>query len=251
MTAKIPLLFALLAAACSSSAAGDLADASAADAATELADAAAEPADAGIEVPLPGFGTIEGGCGLLDDELATIEPTYVTTTIEFSEPYRDELATTLTAGSQQILRDGNAGGSSILSEVFAYEVLARCERATLVKTETQIIYDQPGAMTDLLVTMANVPLGVSVTRAVAYPFDAPFPPEQAKFLLEDKLRGIRDSSASVSAGDRWQKQILAILAYSPAHAESLATAYAELDPYLTADTITWIITTNGRDEFLY
>ena len=43
------------------------------------------------------------------------------------------------------------------SEVFAYEWLARCEQATLLKTETEIVYDVVGKKADILVAPPATP----------------------------------------------------------------------------------------------
>jgi hypothetical protein len=60
----------------------------------------------------------------------------------------------------------NAGGSSGLSEIFAYEQLARCEGAVFLKSETEIVYAPPTSKkTDLEVMLGTHKLGVSVTRA--------------------------------------------------------------------------------------
>jgi hypothetical protein len=72
----------------------------------------------------------------------------------------------VSAGAQEILAEGTAGGSSGYSEAFAFEVLHRCEGAELIKSETEIVYDTPGALTDILVRIDGMPVGVSVTRVV-------------------------------------------------------------------------------------
>ena len=52
-----------------------------------------------------------------------------------------------------------------MSETFAMEVLARCDGAELIKTETEIGYDPPSSKkTDLLVSFDDVRIGVSVTE---------------------------------------------------------------------------------------
>lgn len=244
-----PLLasLALAAVACD----GSGAPASPPDAAIDAAiDAAA--VDAGPEFPEPGFGRITGDCDVLDTELTAAAPSTFESAIDFAHPFTDADLGALTPGGQEIIADGNAGGSSLDSEVFAYEVLARCEEAALLQTETEITYDTPDtAITDLRVSIDEVPIGVSVTRAVAFPFDDPYTVDQARALLEKKLGDILESSANVSAEDHWAKQILAILAYGPDHADAVATAYAGLDPALTADTIVWVVVTDGADDFIY
>ncbi|HET6610827.1 MAG TPA: hypothetical protein VFG83_02510 [Kofleriaceae bacterium] len=216
----------------------------------------ASPVDAGAdaagEFPRPGFGVITGACNVLDDELTSPDPDIIDSAIDFARLYTDADVDLLTAGGQEMIADGNAGGSSLLSEVFSFEVLDRCESATLLKTETEVNYDVPdSAITDLLVAIDDEKIGVSVTRAVGYPFEDPYTVMQAKELLERKLADIQESSASVSAEDRWAKQILAVLAYAPEHAESLHAALAEIDATVKADTIVWIVVSNGADDFIY
>lgn len=220
---------------------GARADAVAADAAV---------VDAG-GLPLAGFGDLAGDCDVLDDELTAPAPSLFQSSIEFAAPFSDEEAGLLTAGGQEILADGNAGGSSLYSEIFAFELLARCELAPLLKTETEVDYDGPGAITDLLVEVDGEKIGVSVTRAVGFPFDDPYTVEQAKELLEHKLADILESTGHVSAGDRWRKQILAVVAWAPGHADSLAAALEQIGDEIRADTIVWILVSDGADDFIY
>jgi hypothetical protein len=150
-----------------------------------------------------------------------------------------------------VLTDGNAGGSSLESEIFAYEVLARCEGASLLKTETEVVYDTAGKITDLLVDIDGLKIGVSVTRAVAFPFESAYTVEQAETLLTGKLADILESSANVSAADAWTKQILHVIAYAEGHAASLETALANIDDAIVADTIVYVTITDGDDAFIY
>ena len=204
------------------------------------------------DVPLPGFGTISGACGVIDDELGDDTPALFIDHIDFGDdPYDDGDLARLTDGGREIIADGNAGGSSIMSEVFAYEVLARCELATLLKTETEIVYDTPGKITDFLVAIDGQKIGVSVTRAVAFPFDSAYTVEQAEALLTKKLGDIQVSTADVSAGDRWVKQILHVIAYSEAHATSIESAWSALDPGVRGDTIVFVTVSDGDDAFIY
>ena len=210
---------------------------------------AARPDAGGL--PLAGFGDLSGDCDVLDDELTAAGPSRFQSAIDFAVGFSDEEAGQLTEGGRTMLAEGNAGGSSLYSEVFAFELLARCELAPLVKTETEVDYDQPGAITDLLVSIDGEKIGVSVTRAVGYPFDDPYTAGQAEELLERKLEDILESSAHVSAGDRWQKQILAVVAYGAGHAASLTAALDQIDAETRADTIVWILVTDGADDFIY
>ncbi|MEZ4462188.1 MAG: hypothetical protein R3E66_21195 [bacterium] len=123
-----------------------------------------------------GFGVITGQCGEIDmTELLSSQPFLFVNTIDFQmDPYDDADLPRLTPGGQEIIADGNAGGSSIMSEVFAYEVLERCDMAALLKTETEIVYQTQGKITDLLVQLDGLKVGVSVTRAVSFPRDFPY-----------------------------------------------------------------------------
>lgn len=239
-------LAALLAAGCGAS--GDAGPDAAALPDGAVIDAA--PVDAAA-LPLAGFGELSGDCDVLDDELTDPAPSRFQSAIDFALPFTDEASAELTDGGRTILAAGNAGGSSLYSEVFAFELLARCELAPLVKTETAIDYDQPGAITDLLVAVDGAKIGVSVTRAVAFPFDDPYTVDQAEELLERKLADILESTAHVSAADSWQKQILLVLAWGAGHAASLTAALDRIDAAVRADTIVWILVTDGADDFVY
>jgi len=210
--------------------------------------------DLGLDLPQDGFGTISGECGVLDEEeLLSDAPWLVVNAIDFGDdPYDEADFPLLTPGGQKVIEDDNAGGSSLLSEAFAYEILHRCESAELLKTEMEIDYVDPqGKKTDLLVVIDGEKMGVSVTRAVGWPKEDPYTAKQAQELLDKKLQGILDSSANVSKEDAWSRQILYVLAYGPAHADSVAGAFAAADPAMLADTIVFVTTTNGDDEFLY
>jgi hypothetical protein len=209
-------------------------------------------ADAAIDAPA-GFGALSGMCGVLDAMDATsTEPQLVRATMNFERAYVDpDDRDLLTPGGLHLAETPNAGGSSGLSEVFAYEELARCEHAELLKTETEIVYDTVGKITDLEIELAGHKVGVSVTRAVPYPFDSPYTLDAATMLVEKKLGDIQMSTANVSAADRWDKQILAVLAWDQAAADTFAQAWTMTDAALKADTIVLITTTDGADEWIY
>lgn len=206
-----------------------------------------------VEVPLDGFGALSGACGVLGSEVASSGPSFFVNTLDFgTDPYDDADEGLLTEGGREILADGNAGGSSLLSEVFAYEVLARCEGAALRKTELEVEYlDPQGKITDLVVELAGEQVGVSVTRAVTFPRDQPYAPSDALELLEKKLSGIQASSANVAPEDAWRKQVLSIIAYAPAHAVVLEQALLQVAAALRDDTIVYVTVSEGDDEFLY
>ena len=213
------------------------------------------PEDAARDAPPSmGFGTLAGPCFLLDTELTDAEPSLFMTHLDFAMDAFDDPVERplLTDGAQQILEDPNAGGSSKLSEAFAFEVLARCEGAALLKTETEIAYQTPGTITDLLVEIDGLKIGVSVVRAFVFPPSSPYTVEEATTKIGDKLEGILASSANVAPEDAWTKQILAVIAYGDMHAQSVRAAWEEtLDAETRANTIVYVVVTDGDDQPLY
>jgi hypothetical protein len=219
----------------------------------EVADAAAPDGEPAPAVPLPGFGAITGMCGVLDEpELTGPAPLWFDGELTFDERYDDPAdRDRLTPGGVEILLDGNAGGSSVYSEVFAFEVLARCELAALIKTETEIVYDVDGKKADLLVDIDGRPVGVSVTRAVTFPFGDPYTLAAAVTLLDRKLDDILLARDAVSDADRWGKSMVVALAFDPQHAAILRDAWDTLDAETRADTLMIAVVTSGDDLFIY
>ncbi len=209
--------------------------------------------DVGPDLPGGPLGSLMGECGEIDMvEIESTESFVFANSIDFGEDPYDEIDfMRLSAGGQEIINDGNAGGSSLLSEVFAYEVLARCEMAMLLKTENEIVYDMQGKITDLLVEIDAYKIGVSVTRAVAFPRESEYPVSQAQSLLEGKLADIQESSENVAAVDAWEKQILHVIADETRHRDSLVTALGQIDSSTRADTLVVITVSEGSDDFLY
>ena len=209
--------------------------------------------DGTSSVPLAGFGDLGGMCGVLDiANLTSSTPMLFRDTLTFPRAYVDpDDRALLTPGGVHLAETPNAGGSSGLSEIFAYEELARCELATLLKTETEIVYDTAGKITDLEVMVDGHKIGVSVTRAVAFPFGSPYTLSTATTLITRKLQDIQASSMNVSAGDKWDKQILAILAWDDQAADVMAQAWMMADAATKADTQVIITVTGGDDTFIY
>ncbi|UQA60655.1 hypothetical protein [Polyangium aurulentum] len=201
--------------------------------------------------PVDGYGALSGTCGDIDlDDILSPEPELLANLLDFSaRPAFD--VSLLSSGGQTMHAEGNLGGSSLYSEIFAYEVLHRCDAAALLKTEAQIIYAMQGKKTDLLVEIDGMKVGVSVVRAVSYPKGNPYPVSQAYTVLEGKLADILQSSVNVDPQDAWKKQILAVVAQTPAHADAIQQAYTMIDPATKADTIVLVTVTEGDDDFIY
>ena len=196
----------------------------------------------GAEAHGAGYGALSGSCGEITlEDLTSPEP----------ELLVNALDSQLSAEGQAMIAKGNLGGSSLYSEIIAYEVLNRCDHAALVKTEAEIVYATQSKKTDILLAIDGEKVGVSVVRAMSFPEGAPYPVTQAFTVLHGKLADILLSSASVAPDDAWKKQILAVIAQTPEHAAAIADAYAMLDATTKADTIVLVTVTEGTDKFIY
>ncbi|MDX2088596.1 MAG: hypothetical protein SFX73_12145 [Kofleriaceae bacterium] len=225
---------------------------------TDAPDAPTTPDAAIVDGALPdapsGFGVLSGMCGGVLDAMDVTDaaPQLVRSTLTFARAFVDPAdRALLTPGGVRLIETPNAGGSSQMSEVFAFEQLARCEQAALLKTETEIVYDTQGKITDLEIELAGHKVGVSVTRAVAFPFGSTYSLSAAMELVQRKLTDIQASTANVSAADRWEKQILAVLAWDDAAADTFAQAWTMTEASVKADTIIVITSTAGEDLFIY
>ena len=223
-------------------------------------DPASTPPDAALDAAFdvradaaPGFGAYSGMCGVLAQmQLTGPVPQLFTDTLTFPRAYVDPADRgLLTAGGRHLAETPNAGGSSGLSEIFAFEELAHCEMASLLKTETEIAYSTTGKITDLEVLIAGHKIGVSVTRAVAFPFGQPYTLSTASTLITRKLLDIKASTLNVSAADKWDKQILAVLAWDDQAADIVTQAWNAADAQTKADTIVIVTATAGDDVFIY
>lgn len=207
--------------------------------------------DAGPMVPLAGFGNITGACGPLAlTDLESAQPSTFDTTIDFQMMAFD--AGALSDGGARMYGIPNLGGSSIESEVFAYEVLYRCELAELVATEAEVTYSQTQTKkTDLVVRIEDQTIGVSVARAFKFPPGSALSVADARSLLEGKFSDILISSQNVSPPYVWRKQILHVLAYDETARAAVIQAAMQIDPSIRADTILYVTRTDGEDAFIY
>ena len=210
--------------------------------------------DEGTQVPLPGWGEISGECGELDDdEWLENSPFDFINHIDLGTAgfLYDELS----PGGQEVYDDGNLGGSSIHSEIIAYEMLYRCELAELLKTEGEIVYqDSGGKKTDILLLIDERKVGVSVTRAFHYPPTEPYTLEEALNLLTGKLEDVLLSAANAATEDAWERSMLHVIAYNEQSAENITLALAQLlaeEPVVLDQTIVMVTVTDGDDDFVY
>jgi hypothetical protein len=226
------------------------------DATAPTPDVAVPQLDAHTGVPLAGFGDLSGMCGVIaESDLTSTSPRNILVNFNWTVGYVDpDDRSQLTAGGQHMAATPNAGGSSGLSEIFAYEELARCELATFLKSETEIIYDPPTSKkTDLEIMLDGHKIGVSVTRAFNGPFGSgPLLMADAVTLSTRKFSEIHESTAGTNTtADKWDKQILAVLTDNVDDANTWLAATATIDPAVIGDTIMVLTTTDGDDAFIY
>ena len=201
-----------------------------------------------------GFGLIRGPCARLRAELSSTDPSFFSTRLDFmADAYDDpEERPMLTEDAVRLLEVPNAGGSSQISEAFALEVLVRCEEADLLATENEILYAPADSKkTDFLVEIDGRRIGVSVVRAFTFPLGADYTLAQAQEVIGDKLDDILESSANVTTDFAWEKQILAVLAPDDMPLDSVMGAWNSFDAVRRADTIVYVIVTDGEDEGIY
>lgn len=201
-----------------------------------------------------GMGAIAGQCGVITSSvLQASGPALFENTLDFgADPYDPLDFSRLSTGAQAILGSPTPLTSFALARTFGFEVLRRCEAAQLLKMADEVEYvDEGGKKADMMLQIAGQKVGVTFSRAVKFPFNAPFTIAEAQTQLEGKLGDILRSNENVAPSDRWIKQILHIIAFSQEHAASVRTAYAALDPSLKANTVLFITVTDGADLPLY
>lgn len=200
---------------------------------------------------MDGYGELSGTCGEIDGEdISSPLPSLIVNSIDFTNRAAFDVSL-LSSGGQQMYADGNLNQSSLYSEIFAYEVLYRCDGATFLKGEADIVYSIEGKKTDLLVEIDGAKVGVSVVRAVSFPKGSPYPVSQAFTVLDGKLADILVSTQNVAPEDAWDKQILSVVAQTPEHAAAIEEAYGMVSETNKADTIVVVTVTEGDDDFLY
>jgi hypothetical protein len=194
-------------------------------------------------------GTITGDCDVIGGALGDDTPSLFRNVLDFGKSFDESL---LGEGAQEVLADGNLGGSSLYSEAIAFEVLEVCEHAELLKTEAEIDYaDSGGKKTDLLVAIEGAQIGVSVTRAYHYPPEEGMSEEDASSLLEGKLSDILLSAENATGDDVWTRSILQVIAWDAGHADAVTSAYEALDTQTLDQTLVFVTVTNGDDDALY
>ena len=219
----------------------------------------ADTADTGpttISVPLPGWGTITGDCGVLDDDEWTASSSFrFRNTLDLTGLTWAGEDTPLSEGALRILEDGTLGGSSESSEALAYDVLDRCELAALLDTERSIRYaDADGRKTDLRAEIDEREVGVSVTRAMT--FVSPeqrcgTPGDTLATLVAEKVAELQESEANQSPKTPWERSLLSIIACDDAHATVVEDTWEGLDAAVRSNAILVLTVLEGNDAFAF
>jgi len=155
------------------------------------------------------------------------------------------------ADAQRIYTADNAGGSSDLSEAFSMELLQRTIGARLQKTEMELEYftgdGTASKITDYSISLEGVVVGVSVTRACrGFPvIPEAFTVEEAVRLLTKKLKGVQESTRSVS-NTSWEKQLLHVFVPDSHVLARVRDAYDLIANSLTENTIVLLSLCSGK-----
>lgn len=147
----------------------------------------------------------------------------------------------------------NAGGASEISEALSMQYMENVFNATGFVPEKEVDYWIEYKMCDYIMRVNDQNIGVSVTRAVTYPFDNEFTYEHAVRLLDKKLYGLIVAQESVNIKHQFFKSILHIWCYSAMSAQNIKKAHAELklkDTSLTYDNI-YVICSICHDKYIY
>lgn len=147
----------------------------------------------------------------------------------------------------------NAGGSSEISEALSMYYMEHQFGAVQFVPEKEVDYWIDYKMCDYLMTLNQANIGVSVTRAVTYPFDQPFTDQLATTLLDKKLNGLIIARNAVNLRHQFFKSILHIWCYTALAATNLKKAYYRLinnDQDQTYSNI-YVICTICQQKYIY
>jgi hypothetical protein len=192
------------------------------------------------------WGLITGACGEVAAAVQAGDAGVWQTTYTFDDAESFD-AEGLSGQTLKRYEEPNAGGSSRCTEVMSMQLLMDCEGASVLKTETEMVYDTEGKIADYLAEVGGVTTGVSVTRAYKGPAIDVYTLEDATDLLEKKLDGIQQARTNVSAADAWDASLVHVWTLHPAWAETVVTAWEALDAALKADIVIVITVEVGSD----
>lgn len=147
----------------------------------------------------------------------------------------------------------NAGGSSEFSEGLSMQYMHDMFNVTEFVPEKEVDYWIEYKMCDYLMIKDTVNYGVSVTRAVNYPFNIQFTFDDAIKLLNKKMYGLIIARNAVNKRHQFTKSILHIWCYNKLAAKNILMAYEKIthnDKTHTYETI-YVICSVSNDMRIY
>ncbi|XP_035829709.1 AAC-rich mRNA clone AAC4 protein-like [Aplysia californica] len=161
----------------------------------------------------------------------------------------DEDYEAMSDGAKRMLKEGNAGGCSIMSEAYSFNLIKQklLINVELWETETKIQYrNRKGKITDYTINFEKRRFAVQVTRAMYHPKDRSVPVKRLKKEIDKKLKGIKESSQNASL--RWEKQILHVWCQDSTLSEVVEDAFMNADAVLRGNTI--LLVSEVLDDYL-
>jgi hypothetical protein len=142
----------------------------------------------------------------------------------------DMLCSAMIPAARRSMDIPNAGGASNLSEALSMQYMYENMGCTDFIPEMEVAYYIEYKMCDYMMKDAQTGenVGVSVTRAVSYPFSIEYTIERARDLLYRKLYGLIVAKDCVDDGFEFYKSILHIWCYSELAALMIEQAHAEI-----------------------
>lgn len=145
----------------------------------------------------------------------------------------------------------NAGGSSNISEALSMQYMHWRYGATDFIPEMEAVYWIEYKIADYIITNLNGEnVGVSVTRAVSYPFDADYSLERARDLVGKKLYGLIVARECITEEQSFHKSILHVWCISMEAATNIQTAFEEIKDNETYEDVV-LICTVCNELYLY
>ena len=151
----------------------------------------------------------------------------------------------------------NAGGSSNISEALSMEYLHAKYGAECFVPEMEVVYWIESCLCDFLMVLPGENIGVSVTRAISYPFGvkghSEYTIERARELLNRKLYKLLVARNAISEEQSFYRSILHVWCYDEQTAACIKRAHEEMveaDVDLTYNDV-HVICTVCDTEYIY
>lgn len=123
----------------------------------------------------------------------------------------------------------NAGGSSNISEALSMDYMFRTFGYKRFVPEMEVSYWIESSMCDfLMIDNKGTNVGVSVTRAIRFPFYVEFTKEDATELLRRKLYKLMVARNAISEEQSFYESILHVWCYTMQGAKNILRAYNEM-----------------------